>query len=230
MADSTSVPVDTTRRVVEDWPGYYTGTLPLDEGRPVEVTLWVRSDSTFILQQLHAKDSVPEGLIGQWHVLYFPGGPAGGLMTIGYEGDKPDFYLHTDKGVMMVDEMGVPAEKKEDWLLEKLADEIGDAIPRMRLKGTFSHLANEQSFKPCGSQFTWPCVGGMDMGEEEGEPLVLYTNAELQRAYRNAVKADGEAWTIEAVCTMGMGPAMEGDGADEYVYIERAPRTVERCP
>ena len=227
--EATIAPVELPR-IAEDWPGYYTADLPYAVGQPMEVSLWVRSDSTFILRQRYAKDSLAEGLIGQWHVVYFPGGPAGGLMTIGYAGDKPDFYRYTDKGLVMVDEMGVIAEKKSEWTLEKLADEIGDAIPRMRLRGTFNYVADAQSFKPCGSNFTWPCAGGMDIGEEEVEPIVKFTNADLQREYRNWVKTDGEPWVIEAVCTMGMGAAMEGDGADEYVYVEQVIRTLERCP
>jgi hypothetical protein len=35
---------------------------------------------------------------------------------------------------------------------------------------------------------------------------------------------------VEVICTMGMGPAMEGDGADEYLYVEQVVRTLERCP
>ena len=68
------------------------------------------------------------------------------------------------------------------------------------------------------------------MGEEEGEALVKFNNVDLQRAYRNAVKTGGDPWVIEAECTMGMGPAMEGDGADEYVFIEDVRRTLDRCP
>jgi len=142
-------------------------------------------------------------------------------MTIGYAGDKPDFYRSTGKGVLLVDEMGVAPEKVDVWTLEKLADEIGDAIPRMRITGTFTYVADAQSFQLCGTRFPLPCVGGMDMGEEEGEPLIAFTNADLQKAYAKAVKKGGDPWTIEAICTIGMGPAMEGDGADEYIFIEQ---------
>ncbi len=220
--DSPSAHVDTPS-IAADWPGYYTGSFPMAGGKRMQVDLWVRSDSTFIIQQLREGDTLREGSVGQWHVVQ-------GLMTIGYAGDKPDFYRYTGKGVLLVDEMGVADGKPEDWTLEKLADEIGDAIPRMKLQGTFIYMADAQSFQPCGSKFTWPCVGGMDMGEEEGEPLIKFDNVDLQKAYRKAVKSGGDPWVIEAICTMGMGPAMEGDGADEYVFIEQAPRTIERCP
>jgi len=206
-AVATKVPVE--------WTGYYTGKLPCTDCPGIETTLWVRGDSSFILQQLRIdRDTVPQGLVGSWTTV-------NGLMTIGYAGDKPDFYRSTGKGVLLVDEMGVAPEKVDVWTLEKLADEIGDAIPRMRITGTFTYVADAQSFQLCGTRFPLPCVGGMDMGEEEGEPLIAFTNADLQKAYAKAVKKGGDPWTIEAICTIGMGPAMEGDGADEYIFIEQ---------
>lgn len=218
---SSDTPATTTDTVVvvskvpAQWTGYYSGNLPCRDCPGIETTLWVRSDSSFILQQRYLeRDSIRMGTMGQWHVV-------NGLLTIGYAGDKPDFYQATDQGILLVDEMGVAPEEVEHWTLDKLADEIGDAIPRMRLTGTFTYMADAQSFLPCGTRFPLPCVGGMDMGEEEGEPLVAFTNIDLQKAYAKAVKRGGDPWTIDAVCTIGMGPAMEGDGADEYIFIER---------
>ncbi|HRF81524.1 MAG TPA: hypothetical protein PL070_15715, partial [Flavobacteriales bacterium] len=52
-------------------------------------------------------------------------------------------------------------------------------------------------------------------------PLITFTNVDLQKAYMKGVKQAGDPWLIEVVCTMGMGPAMEGDGADEYIFIEQ---------
>jgi hypothetical protein len=134
------------------------------------------------------------------------------------------------EGLLLVDEMGEADRSALDFSLDKLAGELEDAIPRMRLMGTFTYKADAQSFQPCGAKFSWPCAGGMDMGEEEGEPLIAFNNTDLQKLYRKAVKNGGDPWSVEAICTMGMGPAMEGDGADEYIYIEQAPRTIERCP
>lgn len=221
---------DSTARTVEvpavppSWPGYYTDTMPCADCPGILTDLWVRSDSTFILQQRYLdRDTVPVGTIGQWHVV-------NGLITIGYTGDKPWFYRYTEEGLLLVDEMGAEDRTTLDYSLDKLADDIGDAVPRMRLKGAFTYMADAQSFQPCGARFTWPCAGGMDMGEEEGEPLIAFTNADLQKAYRKEVKNAGDPWYVEAICTLGMGPAMEGDGADEYIYIEQTPHGIDRCP
>lgn len=207
-----------------DRPGYYTDTLPCADCPGILTDLWVRSDSTFILQQRYLdRDSIPFGTVGQWHVV-------NGLITIGYTGDKPDFYRPVKEGLLLVDEMGEAAETKLDLTLDKLAGESDGTIPRMRLKGTFTYRADALSFQPCRAKYSWPCAGGMELGEEEGEPLIDFTNIDLQKAYLSAVKQGGEPWVVEAICTMAMGPAMEGDGADEYIFIERAPTTIGACP
>ncbi len=212
---STSADTSAVVHIAAKWPGYYTDTLPCADCPGIETSLWIRSDSSFVLQQRYLdRDTIPRGLVGQWHVVR-------DLLTVGNAGDKPEFYRYTDEGLLMVDEMGATFDTQLDYSLDKLADEIGDAIPRMRLAGTFTYMADAQSFLPCGVRFSIPCVGGMDMGEEEGEPLVPFTNVDLQKAYAKAVKNGGDPWTIEAVCTIGMGPAMEGDGADEYIFIEQ---------
>lgn len=210
--------------VPESWTGYYTDTLPCADCPGIDTWLWVRGDSTYVLRQQYIdRDSIPQGSIGQWHVV-------NGLLTTGADDEKPEFWRWTKDGLTVVDEMGALDKSSLDWSLDKLADDIGDAIPRMRLTGAFTYQADAQSFRPCGTHFNWPCVGGMDMGEEEGEPLITFTNEDLLKAYRKAVKS-GEPWNMEAICTMGMGPAMEGDGADEYIFIEQLPRTITTsCP
>lgn len=221
--DTARAPIDTPSVPVV-WTGYYNDTLPCADCPGIDTWLWVRADSTFILREQRIDcDSVPFGTIGQWHVVH-------GLITVGYTGDKPYFFRATHEGLELVDEMGEAGGSGEDLTLDKYADELSDAIPRMRLAGTYVHDAGAQRFQPCGSRFAWPCAGGMDLGEEEGEPVIDFGNADLHRLYRKAVKNDGDPWVIEAICTLGMGPAAEGDGADEYVYIEQAPRTIEHCP
>ena len=223
---------DTSSDAIEaHWPGYYTDTLPCADCPGIETSLWVRSDSSFILQQRYLdRDSIPMGTMGQWHVVK-------GLLTVGYVGDKPEFYRYTSEGLLTVDEMGEAFDSPLDHSLDKLADDIGDAIPRMRVSGTFTYMADAQSFQPCGVRFPISCIGGMDIVKEEGASTGLsvidgsvFTNVDLQKAYAKAVKNGGDPWTIEAVCTMGMGPAMEGDGADEYVFIHRVIKEGVPCP
>ncbi len=204
--------------------GYFTDTLPCADCPGILTDLWVRGDSTFILQERYLdRDSIPYGTMGQWHVV-------NGLITIGYTGDKPYFFRPFSGGLELVDESGASDESSLDYTLERLAGESDGYVPRMRLKGTFIYMADAQSFQPCGSRYAWPCAGGMDMSEEEGEPLNGFSNVHLQRAYLKAVKQGGRPWVVEAICSMSMGPAMEGDGTDEYIWIEREPKSIESCP
>lgn len=219
----TTATSDTAVAAVAIQPGYYTGTLPLTDGPSQETSLWLRSDSTFVLQRKRlGVDSVPYGRVGRWHV-------SGGNLELADRMQVIQQLSWSANGLEWLNEDGQPIHAGHP--LAKLADEVGDAIPRMRLTGTFTYLADAQSFKPCGSTYTWPCVGGMDLSEVDGEPLVPFTNIDLQRAYAKAVKQGGDPWEVEVICTLSMGPAMEGDGADEYLYVEEVIGTAEgTCP
>jgi len=53
---------------------------------------------------------------------------------------------------------------------------------------------------------------------------------ELERHYLRSAKQGGVPWTIEVECSLAMGPAMEGDGADEYIFIHRVLGEIQACP
>ena len=207
------------------WTGYYSGTLPCASCPGIETSLWVRDDSTYVFHQKNLdRDSIPRGIVGHWSVT-------GEDLILG--GQRPEAPMRWKKGQHGLDQLALDgsATAGAPQTLQKLADAIGDAIPRMRVTGTFTYVADAQSFRPCGATYNWPCVGGMDMGEEEGEPLITFTNLDLQKVYLKGVKQAGDPWLVEVVCTMGMGPAMEGDGADEYIFIEQVIGNAgERCP
>jgi uncharacterized lipoprotein NlpE involved in copper resistance len=170
------------------------------------------------------------GTIGTWHEVVPDVPGALPLLTIGKVGDKPDFHARTAGGLRMVDEMGRAFTSNAPYTLEKLADEINDEVPRMRLQGTFTYMADAMSFRPCGSRYNWPCAGGEEQGGGEGEVLNSMGTVDLQKAYLRAVKQGGHPWGIEVECSLGMGPAMEGDGADEYVFIHRVLKEGMTCP
>ncbi len=214
----TTVP-EPVVEVPMQWPGYYDGTLPCADCPGIFTQLWVRSDSTFILRQRYIdKDSMALGTIGEWDVR-------DGAMRLGTVTGEPQLWKYTgDRLVNMDTKSGAEG-------LEKLADEINDEIPRMRLTGTFTYMADAMSFRPCGSSFNWPAAGGEDW-TVEGEVLGSMDNAELERRYLDSVKQGGDPWIIEVECSLAMGPAMEGDGADEYLFIHRVLGTLASgaCP
>lgn len=206
-------------------PGYYASTRLTANAPGTHVALWLRSDSTYILQRaLPGSDSVPTGMVGTWSTR-------GADLILAGQRPEPPMRWHAAGDQLEERRLDGTEYSHGSTTLDKLADDVGDAIPRMRLVGTFIYYADAQSFKPCGSSYTWPCVGGMDLGEVDGEPLAPFSNIDLQQAYAKAVAKGGDPWLVEVVCTMGMGPAMEGDGADEYIYVEAVLGTVEgKCP
>jgi uncharacterized lipoprotein NlpE involved in copper resistance len=221
-ADVPTTDSTTSPAIQAEWSGYYDGTLP-SIGRPdIAMQLWVRNDSTFVLRQRYNDmDSMAFGTIGKWHVV-------NGLMTIDTGTDKSDFWKYTGNGIEEVDEMGEASKTSLNNRLEKHAGELHDEIPRMRLSGTFTYMADAMSFQPCGTSINWPCAGG-EQWTDEGEKGGSLNTLELERHYARSVKQGGEPWTISVECSMNMGPAMEGDGADEYIFIHRVLKETA-CP
>ncbi len=209
--------------VYTDQPGYYEDTLPCADCPGIVTQLWLRSDSTFILRQHYIdRDSLPFGAIGQWQV-------ANGLVTVGQMSDRPSFYQPTEEGLMQVDEKGQAALTGLDMTLDRLSDELQDEVPRMRITGTFIYFADAMSFQPCGASSNWPSAGGEEW-TDEGERAGSLNSRDLERHYLRSVAQGGDPWTIEVECTVAMGPAMEGDGTDEYIFIHRVLGEVQGCP
>lgn len=212
---------DTLDRVAveQPWPGYYEGTFKRSQDQQTLVQLWVRSDSTFVMRQRAGKDEPAEGGIGKWSVVKVPGGPPSGLLSFQYHGDPPDHYQHTDKGLVFVDVIG-GVEVSHEWFLKRMAVDLYEPIGRMRVDGTFNFLENSMSFQPCGTDLVWPCAGG-EQWTDEGEKGGSLHTLEFERHYLLNVKKSGDPWTISAEVTIAMGPAMEGDEQDEYIFIHR---------
>lgn len=52
---------------------------------------------------------------------------------------------------------------------------------------------------------------------------------ELERHCPSSVAQGGDPWTMDVECTLAMGLAMEGDGADAYIFIHRVLGTMQAC-
>lgn len=195
------------------WTGYYVGTLPDVDGVARATHLWVRSDSTFVRQRSVEGGGVAMGNIGLWSV-------ENGSLRMDDSGAGAEYFHQVPSGLQQVDAGGKPLDAERSVVWAKLAEEPGGDVPRMRLHGTFTYHADAMSFTPCGSELSWPCAGGEDW-TDEGEARGSLSSADLQQHYLRSVSHGNDPWTIEVECTLAMGPAMEGDGADEYVFIHR---------
>ena len=216
--DTTSVPM-----IQHPWPGYYEDTLACSDCEGLYTQLWVRSDSSFVRRDRYlGKDSLASGTIGTWKV-------EGGSLVLVQSGAGIDHFAQGKNGLQHIDATGKPFDPGPSNTLEKLADELQDEIPRMKVAGTFTYMADAMSFTPCGISRSWPCAGGEEW-TDEGELLGSLNTRELERHYLRSVKQGGEPWTIEVECSLAMGPAMEGDGADEYISIHRVLKSGASCP
>ncbi len=222
-------PADTLSRasIEQPWTGYYEGTFQRSKDQQSIVQLWLRSDSTFVIRQRVGKDSPAEGSVGNWTVVQAPSGPASGLLSFKYDGDLPDHYQRTDKGLVFVDVVG-GGEVAHDRFLKRMPSDLEAPIARMLVDGTFNFLENSMSFKPCGTELVWPCAGG-EQWTDEGEKGGSLHTLELERHYLLNVKKRGDPWTIAAEVTIAMGPAMEGDEEDEYIFIHRVLKDEVSC-
>lgn len=204
-------------------PGYYSGTLPCADCPGRDVELWVRGDGTYVMRMAYqGKDGAPFGEFGTWKAM-----GADGLSLDGERPEAPQRWKVVGKGLQQVDDDGAVVT---NGTLERLADAVNDEVPTMRVMGVYRWAENEQSFRPCGSKVAWPAGMGLGVAEEEGD--ALEPAPDLVQAYRKAGKRPGEDWAIEVECHLGMGPAMEGDAAEEYLYVHRliGPLDTGYCP
>ena len=90
--------------------------------------------------------------------------------------------------------------------------------PRLEMRGLFTYMADAGRFTECSSRQSWPVA-------KEGD------NAELESAYLNARRRDGEGMLVKVVGRVAMRPRMEGDGRERALVVERFVdvRPGERC-
>jgi uncharacterized lipoprotein NlpE involved in copper resistance len=219
----TAVPDSSADVGLVEWTGYYEGTLPCADCPGIPTQLWVRSDSTFIMGRRYIdRGQLAFGTVGAWLV-------ADGQLELYDRMHVIRRFAASNAGLEWLDEEGQPISSRVDHTLARPSGGASATyIPRMRLSGTFSYYADAMSFQPCGSTFSWPTAGG-EQWTDEGKVLGSMNSADLQQLYLRSVSHGDDPWVIEVECTMAMGPAMEGDGSDEYIFIHRVLGTTQ-CP
>lgn len=198
----------------QPWAGLYADTLPCADCPGILTQLDLRADSTYVMRDLYLdRDSIPYGTIGRWTV-------SGDVLTL-ITADVPMRWARTEGRLERRQPDGTP-------IRTSLPNSIGpvahfSASP-MRLTGGYVYYADSHNFTPCGSEFIIPVA--MDEAGVEGAGLAL------ERAYGERVATPPDPLYVEVVATLRIGPAMEGDGTDEYLYIERLERVkeVQECP
>lgn len=196
------------------WVGLYADTLPCADCPGILTQLDLRADSTYVMRdQYIERDSIPHGTIGEWTV-------SGELLTLRTADVPMQWKMDGDKLERRAADGG-PIETTLPNSIRRVAN-FGSSP--MHLTGAYVHYADSHSFTPCGSKYVIPVA--MD------EPGVKGAGLELERVYMKKIKTAPDPLYVDITATLRVGPAMEGDGTDEYLHIERLERVNEKqaCP
>lgn len=192
-----------------EWVGLYADTLPCADCPGIYTMLELRHDSTYVLREEYLeRDSIPYGTIGKWSVK------DGKLALRTF--DTPMYWSWDGEGLRRLDADGKPIDSPLNYTLRPY--DFFPGIP-LRLTGGYVYFADSHNFTPCGAGFAYPVA--MDAAGTEGAGL------ELERTYMKQVKDAPQPLYVQVVATFQTGPAMEGDGSDEYLHIEKLEGVLE---
>lgn len=207
-----SVPADVIKpKAAIVWTGLYSETLPCADCPGILTQLELRADSTFVLREKYLeRDSVPNGRMGQWRTK--------GMKL--FLNGKAEWTMGP-KGLERLDIHGGPIDTPLPNTIHRVKT-FGSGP--MLLTGAYVYYADSHSFKPCGSAYAIPVA--MDVAGEKGAGL------ELERTYHKKVKSPPAPLYVQVTATMRVGPAMEGDGQDEYIHIDKLEKVLvkQECP
>ena len=188
------------------WIGYYEGTLPCADCPGIRTALWVRDDSTYVEQAVYMdRDSLPFGTIGRWRVQ-------DDRLLLSDVGGTERGFASSEEGLKALPLSGDPAETS---LPSTLKRGTGTLLDRpMRLTGEYTYADESHSLKPCALGRSIP----LGMQQAGLEMAMWYSEGEHSAA---------KPLLVEIQAHLGLGQAMEGDGKDEYLFVEKVLRKLD---
>lgn len=188
------------------FPGFYSNLPPTSDIPAVGTELWIHPDSSFILRVSSGPQSFPIGIFGKWHVV-------DGLLATGSGTDKPEFWKPSANGLMHVGEDGLPFQDATEGEMMRTPNGQMDQVPPMRVQGLYRYRADSHSFRPLGSEREYPLAVG-DLLHIMLEALTVSPDVKREKL------------CVEIECALTPGPAMEGEGTDEYVQLFQLVRSL----
>lgn len=180
--------------------GLYADTLSCADCPGILTQLDLRADSTFVLMEHYLeRDSIPNGTIGKWHV-------SGNDLVLG----KNEVWRQVPQGL---ERLGADRRPVDTSLPNRIRRVANFGSSPMHLMGGYVYYADAHGFTPCGSGYSIPVA--MDEAGTQGASL------ELERLYGKKVKHAPDPLYVRIIGTLRTGPAMEGDGTEEYLHIDR---------
>ena len=201
-----------TAAVIDSEPvGLYHDTMPCAGCPGIAADLWVRADGSFVFQETYMdRDPMPFGTMGNWEVR------EGHLVLLDNKAAMMH-YAFTAEGLQQVDANGKAPSASMPLLLQR---KQGDLLDRpMRITGTYSYADESHAMRPCGMLMELPL--GM---QKAGLEMAMW--------YSEQDDSNRKPLVVEIQAHLGMGPSMEGNDEEEYLFVEKVLRQVKSgvCP
>lgn len=170
------------------------------------IDLWIRDDSLFILRE-GAGGTVASGRFGRWEML-------GERLDLGLDPKEGHQYELMENGLRRINSDGAAPVA-----FDRIDPPTGKRSPVMHLIGAYRSIGSSHMFTPCGVDRAFPLAVGEHVDE-------------LFDVYPESMQNGSLPLLLEIDASFGPGPAMEGEGEEEYIWLERvgAVRPVQECP
>jgi len=193
------------------WTGYFEGTLPCADCPGIRMALWVRDDSTYVKQAVYMdRDSLPFGTIGRWHVQ-------GDRLVLRDDAGSEQGFASTEGGLKALPVNGGSTDASAPNVLKQGTGTLLDR--HMRLFGEYRYANESHSLMPCALGTSIPL--GM---QQAGLEMAMW--------YSEGDHSSAKPLLVEIQAHLGLGPAMEGDGQEEYLFVDKVLRKLDSaaCP
>ncbi len=197
-----------TIMLIGDPVGVHRGTMPCADCPGILTEIWLGSDGTFLkLATYQDRDTVPFGEMGNWELI------GNEVLLKGSSGLR---FRVTDQGLSQVipEAGGASTGSSVD-----LRRSDGDLLDRsMRITGRYTYADESHSMRPCGSGAEIPL--GMQVA-----------GLEMAMWYTEGGHSSTDPLLVEIQAHLGLGPSMEGDGEEVYLFVEKVLRRLDGdCP
>jgi copper homeostasis protein (lipoprotein) len=185
-----------------DAPVTYAGRLPCADCPGIQLTVTLLPDSTFRLRQVYQDRPAVFHDLGRWSVEEH-----GTRLVLRGDTEAPQlFQIVGADSLRILDSVGRPIHSQQDYSLVR-APQVDAVRDTMRLRGTYTYMADAGRFTECRSGVAFPVAQ-------------VGANAALERAYGEAHPEPGAPLLVSFRGHFEERPAMEGDRRMEFVVVD----------
>jgi len=186
-------------------PATYTGRVPCADCPGIRLTVTLLPDSTFRLRQVYEDRKAVFYTLGRWSVE-----ENRTLLLSGGAKREQRFQIVGADSLRMLDGVGRPIQSLFNYSLVR-AGGVDPVSDTMRLRGTYTYMADAGRFTECLSGSAFPVA-------QAG------ANAALERAYGGARTGPGAPLLVVFRGHFEERPAMEGDRLLQHVVVDSVER------